>query len=301
MTRRGAAPKSPQAPGLITQGEREFLVALGRDMANVDGVYVDAGSFLGASAEALATGYRQARPTRNTPHVHCFDTFQTPFPETCALIKRKSGVQIHPNESFRPVFEANTQAVRDLLVVYEGDIGDVDLFPSHISLLFLDICKSLETHSKVFDLFVRQLRPDVGVLVHQDYHHPHLPYIHVCTEYLAHRFEIITPRIGESLALRLKTRLTDAELARVIQYDFSQKEQIELMDSALARLVNVDTFEMQLARLVLRRRLFGHAQFVQDVSAFTPCIPPVLSRRQVVYLDRIQRYAETNISNFSGW
>ena len=288
-------------PGLITQDEREFLFALGRDMANADGVYVDAGSFLGASAEALASGFSDARPTDRTPHVHCFDTFQTPFPETCALIKRKSGIQVQPNQSFRPIFEKNTQAVHDLLVVHEGEIGDVDVFSLPITILFLDICKSLKTNGKVMDSFMRGLHPGVSMLVHQDYHHPHLPYIHVCTEYLAHRFEIVTPRIGESLALRLKSRPTEAELKRVIQYDFSQDEQIALMDGALARLVHVDTFEMQLARLILRRRIFGHAQFSQDVSAFVKCCPSTLSARQIVYLNRIRRYVQTSVSNFSGW
>ncbi|MEH6522482.1 hypothetical protein [Sulfitobacter sp.] len=301
LTPPNTSPHRPQAPGLITEAERAFLVALGRGMANIGGIYVDAGSFLGASAEALASGYIQSRPTDRTPHVHCFDAFQTPFSETCTLIEEKSGVQVRPGESFRPIFEANTLAVRDLLVVHEGDISDINAFSLPISLLFLDICKSLETHGKVVDLFFRQLRPDVGILVHQDYHHPHLPYIHVCTEYLAHRFEIITPRIGESLALRLKSRPTEAELKRVIQYDFSKDEQIRLMDAALARMGNVDTFEMQLARLVLRRRLFGHARFAQDVLTFIRRCSSTLSKRQVIYLDRILNYAKTNESHFSGW
>ncbi len=164
-------------------------------MANTDGVYVDAGSFLGASAEALASGLSDARPTDRTTHVHCFDTFQTPFQETCALIERKSGIQVQPNQSFRPIFEKNTQAIHDLLIVHEGEIGDVDVFSLPISILFLYICKSLKTNGKVMDLFMRGLHPGVSMLVHQDYHHPHLPYIHVCTEYLAHRFEIVTLRI----------------------------------------------------------------------------------------------------------
>ncbi|MEP4197768.1 MAG: hypothetical protein ABJL99_19255 [Aliishimia sp.] len=62
-------------------------------MAYADGVYVDAGSFLGASAHALASGFSNARPTDRTAHVHCFDAFQTSFPETCALIEKKSGIQ----------------------------------------------------------------------------------------------------------------------------------------------------------------------------------------------------------------
>ncbi|MEH6741384.1 MAG: hypothetical protein V7695_22950, partial [Sulfitobacter sp.] len=67
LTPPNTSPHRPQAPGLITEAERAFLVALGRGMANIGGIYVDAGSFLGASAEALVSGYIQSRPTDRTP------------------------------------------------------------------------------------------------------------------------------------------------------------------------------------------------------------------------------------------
>ncbi|WP_430450080.1 hypothetical protein [Rhodophyticola sp.] len=288
----------PPAPvGLITSDERALLYELGSRLAPEAGDYVDAGSFLGASALAMALGLRAASDDRRA-RIHCFDTFAAPFPETYDLIARKSGIRLETGSSFAPLFAAQTREIRDVLAVHQSDLLARRDFRHPVALLLLDICKSRKLHSACADLFLRRLIPGTGVLVHQDYHHPHLPYIHVCTEFLADRFEILSPRVGESIVLRLSSAIPERDLARVIRYDFTDAEQLCLMDRAVARLPDVDTFEMRLARLVLRRRVHGQDCFRREVDGLRdqPATP-----RQKVYLKRIVVYAETGRSPYSGW
>lgn len=289
------------APGLITADERDMLITLGERMATNQGVYIDAGSFLGASAEALGRGFLKANVERTSPQIHCFDTFTARFPETCDLIAKKAGTTLSVGDSFLPLFQDNTAAVQQLIEIHNGDLCDAQQFDHPISLLFIDICKSLELHSQVYALFFPQLIPGESILIQQDYFHPHLPFIHVCLEFLLPHLRIVHPRIGESLILKFQSRPPSTDLNKVITYDFTAEEQLRLMDNAIARQKDTDTFELCLARLTLIRHLFGPKRFEKEVTSFVSCLSRTLTKRQKIYLDRIEVYAITGTSKFAGW
>jgi len=251
--------------GMLGRRESMLFYHLAKDVYTGQGTIIDAGSFLGKSAWFLAQGLR-ANPGFDSERdrIHCFDNFLVNDELTIDFIARGLHQTMHIGESTRAIFERQVAPVRDLLEVHEGDFHVAPWKRQPIEILMVDIAKTEALGKRVVAGFFPDLVPGCSIVIHQDYHHPWLPHIHVVMEYLADYFEIVAPRVDDSAVFFLAKAIPARVLQRAIDYDFSLDEQLALMDRALARLPAEDRHVVELARLMLRGKLSdGHALRVE--------------------------------------
>lgn len=253
--------------GMLGQGEAAMFHAMAKEVFTGHGTIIDAGSFLGKSAYFLASGLR-ANPmfVAGRDKVHCFDVFQVNHGSTVEFFKRYLGLATRMGESTRAIFEQQVAPVRDLLEVHEGDLHTMAWKSQPIEILMIDIAKSESLGSRVVELFFPDLIPSVSYVIHQDYHHPWHPHIHVGMTYLADCFDLVAPRVDSSATFAMTKAIPAAALQRVIRYDFTRDEQLELMDAALVRLPESDRHIVELVRMVLRSKFFDDDQVLTELE-----------------------------------
>ena len=252
----GASLALPQVPiGMLGEREAALFYHLARDWYSGRGAILDVGSFLGKSAFFFAQGLRANRGFDATRHrVHCFDNFLVNEARTVDFLQQHFGRQSRLYDSTRDLFERQVAPVRRLLEVHEGDFAQLVWSPRPVEILMVDIAKTESLGAKVVAAFFGDLMPRQSVVVHQDYHHPWLPHIHVAMEYLHDCFELVAPRVDASAAFLLVRAIPGELLERASHHAFSSAEQLALMDRAVERFAPADRWQVELARLVLRSR-----------------------------------------------
>lgn len=235
LTTRAELPGDPV--GMLGDQESTLLQVLARDVFTGRGTIVDAGSFLGRSASCFATGLRRNPAFRaERDRVHCFDKFRVNGPDTVQFLRNRLGLGLCVGDSTRPIFDAQVAPVSELLVVHAGDFHDTVWDGGAIEILMVDIAKLPTLLGRLVEQMFPQLIPGLSLVIHQDYHHPWLPHIHVVMEYLADCFELIVSQVDDSALFRCIAPVPAERLARAGAYDFTKTERIDLMAAAIARL-----------------------------------------------------------------
>lgn len=264
LTRPVPLPATPV--GMVRPREMQLFYFLAKEGFTGRGTIVDAGSYLGASAYCFGQGLRQnPRCVSARDRVHCIDLFVANDHVAADLARAAvAGEPFAVGQSTLPLFERQVAPVRDLLEVHVGNFLDLAWRRQPVEILMVDIAKTIELWKRVLELFFAELVPGVSAVVHQDYHHPWLPFVHVVMEYLADHFELAAPRVDDTTVFLLTSAIPPARLARAAAYAFSPWEQLYLMDRALARLPAADRAYVELAKAVLLG-WYGKMQAMQHV------------------------------------
>lgn len=235
LTTRAELPGDPV--GMLGDQESALFQLLARDVFAGRGAIVDAGSFLGRSASCFATGLRRNPAFRaERDRVHCFDKFRVNGPDTVRFLRDRLKLGVCVGDSTRPIFDAQVAPVSELLVVHAGDFHATVWDGGPIEILMVDIAKLPTLLGRLVEQMFPQLIPGHSLVVHQDYHHPWLPHIHVVMEYLAESFELLVPQVDDSALFRCIAPVPPDRLLRASAYDFTKTERIDLMAAAIARL-----------------------------------------------------------------
>ena len=242
--------------GMLRSIEGNMLHFLARDYYMGVGEIVDAGAFLGLSARMLASGLKCNLQVKNKKNrVHCFDKFRADEKFIFDYITKNAKENITFGSSFRHLFEKNLGDLLYFVDVSEGDFLSKTWRGLPIEILFIDICKNIPLNSHVVGDMFPFLIPDRSILVQQDYHHPHLPHIHVTMAYLSDYFKIIDEKADDSIAYLCLDEIPGDKLEKVVNFDFSESEQISLMDKAIDLLSPVNRYHVELAKV---RLLINH-------------------------------------------
>lgn len=221
--------------GLLGDEERRMLYFLASSVYRGQGVIVDAGAFLGASAFALARGLEASavRAAVNA-RIHSYDLFCSSefyirkFLDTHFNLKGEVA-------EYRSVFDFQTGLVRDRIVAVEGDFSLTQAPDAPIEILFIDVAKTLHLNSHLVRSYFSKLIPGISILIQQDYYHCWHPYIHMTMEYLKEYFTILDPLVRAGSRLYLLERAIPAvKLDRVAAFSFSFDEQQTLLDAAIS-------------------------------------------------------------------
>jgi hypothetical protein len=264
-TRHDACANAPF--GFLYPAEGHLLYYLARDYYRGFGVIVDGGSFLGRSARFLGAGIHENPFIDKTraPFIHCFDNFVVNDESTANAIRSALGRNLVLGDSTRSVFDEATDSVQQWLQVWEGDFH-LSLWKERpIEILFVDIAKSPSLNRKLVEMMFPALLPGVSIVIHQDYHHPWLPHIHLTMECLHEYFEIVEPRVDDSIAF-LNIRPIPYEMLQVaanIRDTLEYAQQLDLMNRAIARLPEESRHHVALTRAVL----VGHARGFEPMQA----------------------------------
>lgn len=149
---------------------------------------MDAGVFLGASTRCPAAGLRASASHRpaDRPRLRSFDLCLCDD-YMAGLINERHGTRLKAGDSFEPFLRDNLVDLRGEVDLRVGDIRDIEP-ADDVEILFLDVCKDPAINAHVVASFFPRLIPGVSVLVHQDFVHESLPWIHVSMGVLADHF-----------------------------------------------------------------------------------------------------------------
>ena len=262
-----------EAPfGMLGRNETLLLYDLAKEWYRREGLIVDAGCYLGRSASSFGHGLQDnAFVTDKAGAIHCFDLFRADPPGAALL--RGRGIDIRVGDSVRAIFDENTHDVAECLRVFEGDFLTMEWPAEPIELLFVDVAKNQALHDRIVDVFYRQLIPGRSLVIHQDYHNPFLPWIHIGMEFLAPYFEILEPRINNTALFLNTAPIPDEALRRLAAFDFDEDEQLDLMERQIARLPADCRHYPMLARIKLLERM-GRSEAVdaacEELSGLAP-------------------------------
>ncbi|HZT21020.1 MAG TPA: hypothetical protein VFA23_16535 [Dongiaceae bacterium] len=166
----------PRAPRMILDAECQLLHWLAARAYSGRGDIADLGAFLGASTEAFGRG---ARHNRKAPFgrriIHSFDLFLCPRD---AYSKELIGHGRAPGDSILDLYQDNVAAISDLVEVYPGDVLRQSWRGGGIEILFVDIAKTHQINDRLLEAFFPRLTGPGAVVIHQDYNHPWLPWVH---------------------------------------------------------------------------------------------------------------------------
>jgi hypothetical protein len=244
----------PQQPvGMLGQHEVALFYHLARDYFADRGTIVDAGSFLGLSAFCFASGLKLNPCFDAARHrIHCYDNFLVNEANTVAFMASQLRVQVKVGDSTRAVFDRQVQDVASMLEVHPGDFHKEVWRGGAIEILMVDVAKRLSLWRHLLAQMFPHLVPGVSLVVHQDYHHPHLPFIHVVMADLAPYFEIVGSKVDDSCVFLLREAIPPAALQRAIAYDYTADERAALMEQAIDRLPESERYAVRLAGVRLR-------------------------------------------------
>jgi hypothetical protein len=179
---------------MINPLEQDLLRRLTRDYYSGAGVIIDAGIFLGASTNVFASSLRERRdldhlqrkgikPVQSYDLGICDDYM-------AKLVNDHYQANLKAGDSFLPYLRKNIAGTLDLVRFYEGDICQYSLGEA-CEIVFLDVCKRPDVNQHTVRAFYSRLIPGQSVLIHQDFVHDWLPWIHVTMGALAPYFEFI--------------------------------------------------------------------------------------------------------------
>lgn len=155
------------------------------------GAIVDAGCLVGGTTTAINLGLdNNGNIEAEAAKIQVFDLFDTCGDEFNAFFLGTKYPEDFPSGStrFRHIFEKNLARYLHRLQIHEGDIMRTGKFPEPIEFLGLDCCKSLEITDYVVRNFFEALIAGKSVVIHQDYIHEWLPFIHISMELLSEYF-----------------------------------------------------------------------------------------------------------------
>jgi hypothetical protein len=235
---------------MLSVAERRLLFWLGADYARADGAIVDAGCFVGGSTVALAEGLR-VNPRAGDAYVDAFDRFTVDeFMATAYL----AGHGLRAGDSFRPVFDANTAAVRDLVAVHEGDLADADWDERPIDVLFVDIAKTWEVNDDVIRRFFGWLEPNRSIVVQQDMAHALCPWLAITMELLADHFELLGYVEHNSVVYRCRAPIPPGAVPHSLRA-LPDDRKLALLERAIGRFEGVPNALLSCARALLLSEL----------------------------------------------
>lgn len=235
---------------MLSTAERRLLFWLAAHHARGEGAIVDAGCFVGGSTVALAEGLR-ANARAGDARIDAFDRF---IVDEFMAERYLAEHGLRPGDSFRPVFDANTASVRDLLVVHEGELAEAGWEERPIDVLFVDIAKTWAVNDVVTRRFFPRLVPGRSIVVQQDMAHALCPWLAITMELLADHFELLGYVEHNSVVYRCRASIPPDAIPHALR-TLPDDRKLALLDRAIARFEGVPEALLRCARAVLLAEL----------------------------------------------
>lgn len=187
------------------------------------GDVADLGPFLGGSTLPLGLGVKDVG---GGSRLHSYDMFVCP---NDAYSQGLIGPSKQPGDSVLDLYAANIAPVRDLVAIHAGDICSHGYSGADIGVLFVDVVKGEEINDHVIRTFFWRLTPDAYV-VHQDYNHGWLPWVHWTAHLLRPYCDFIAD-VGGTRLVRMKRAVPDDVLAQCLSESMSLSQKIAALNA----------------------------------------------------------------------
>jgi hypothetical protein len=253
-----------EAMTMLSLEERRLLYWLAREYFAGIGAIVDGGSFVGGSTVALGEGLRANHRAQPGPRIHVFDKFEV-NPFMAKQIFGPKGLPYAPGDSFRPLFDRQTAAVRDLLDVHAGDLVELGWSGGPIEILFIDIAKSWSLNDVIVDQFFPNLVPGRSVVVQQDLVFSLYPWLALTMEHLHEEFQPVAFVEYNSVVYLCRRPVPEGVSSSL--RELTTEQRLELMDRAVDRFRGYPRGLLLLAKAVLLRNCGFDAEARAEATA----------------------------------
>jgi tetratricopeptide (TPR) repeat protein len=169
--------------------------------------------------------------------------------------------------------------------------------PQPIEILLVDAGEESRCR-RVVEVFFPELLPE-SVVICRDYHNPWRPHIQLTMEYLSGYFELLAPRVESAAVFLCRRPVPQDVLHRAIAYNFTDDEQLRLLERAASRLPKEDRHHVQLAHILLRGRKgdpAGAREALGRLEADRPSVADFAGLRN--YLDELEGWQQQSAGNF---
>jgi methyltransferase family protein len=241
---------SPGVPTMITPEECSYLKWLGSEVWRDRGNVFEMGPWLGGSTLSLAAGMK-CRGKDSEHRLHVYDNFVWR-----SFMSERARLPLKEGDSFRPYFEENLRAYRDLVVVHEASlpdeavdglaiaVGDIDPEPDRIlkwndgpiEIIFIDGAKTWKGLLHLLRETVGSLEPG-ALVVCQDYKYSVTYWVALIMELLEDHFSLEHVLSRNTVTFRLRRRISVTELDDLPDMQAIDRETgLKALSSAAARL-----------------------------------------------------------------
>lgn len=246
-------------PAMLSLGEVKLLHWLTAEYYAGRGEIIDAGCFLGGSSIALAHGLQcnpRLRPHEKRKRIVSYDLFLADWYTIKGYLPdRREG------DDFRDLFSQNIELYEQYIDVVQGDIRLIEWGSRPIEILFIDVAKQPDINDILVQRLFPHLCPNLSYVIHQDYIHEWLPWIHVTMEYFTEYFAVCDYVPYGSAVFRLVKQIPSDVCAEFSVARLSPEVQIKLIDQAIQK---IPVSEYRKIITVTKVRLLHHLGRVSE-------------------------------------
>jgi hypothetical protein len=236
-------------PGMMSRREKGMLYWLAKTHYDGEGLIVDAGLFLGASTNALASGIKAGAAavkaaTAAFKPINSYDTavwvrsmnryLTGGSAKSKAVQDVLKGRAPRPGESFLPILKEMLAEHLELIDFRVGDIIETASADRPIEIVFYDCLKTAERDAAAFRGFAPQFVPGKTIVVQQDYFYEAAPDLKVRQEFLAPYFSFLGAE-ATSAVFRLEKSLPEAYFRNDPIAQLAREEKVGLILRAAGR------------------------------------------------------------------
>ncbi|QUS55951.1 hypothetical protein [Pseudovibrio brasiliensis] len=192
-------------PGMLRPKESRLLHLIAKDYVKPGYHLVDAGAFLGSSANLIASGLAaRDDASKFYKSVHSYDLFLN----NSDVYEKYTLGTVDRNETFLSLYLSNTAPYSQFINVYPGDFSGFQWIDQPIGLFFCDISKTPQLEHHVWESFANKFEPANTWFIQQDFVHIQAPFTHVYLGCLEQVFEFVALAVP-SLLLRQAKPITE--------------------------------------------------------------------------------------------
>lgn len=220
---------TPRAPTMLATHEAQMLRWIAANAYTGRGDIADLGCFLGGSTCAFGDGVKASGSTFDRRPIQTYDMLVTPNDPFDSYANGLIGDDKKPGESFLDRFETYTAPYANLIDVHPGDVRN-HTPPRPIEILFVDIAKGADINDHLVRHFFSNTIGAGAIIMHQDYNHPWLPWVHITANQLRPFSEFVGDVAGTRIFVQ-HSEPTEAALAHCLDASTSFEEKLAILEN----------------------------------------------------------------------
>lgn len=214
---------------MLAPHEAQMLRWIAANAYTGRGDIADLGCFLGGSTCAFGDGLRASGCAFDRRPIQTYDMLVTPNDPFDSYANGLIGDDKKPGESFLDRFEEYTAPYADLIDAHPGDVRDHK--PTRpIEVLFVDIAKGADINDHLVRHFFANTIGAGAIVLHQDYNHPWLPWVHITANQLRPFSEFIGDVAGTRIFVQ-HSRPTEEALRRCLSEATTFEQKIAMLEN----------------------------------------------------------------------
>lgn len=220
---------TPRAPTMLALHEAQMLRWIAANAYTGRGDIADLGCFLGGSTCAFGDGVAALGRAFDRRPIQTYDMLVTPNDPFDGYANGLIGADKKPGESFLDRFQDYTAPYAEFIEVHAGDVREHKP-PRPIEVLFVDIAKGADINDHLVRHFFGNTIGAGAIVLHQDYNHPWLPWVHITANQLRPFSDFVGDVAGTRIFVQ-HSRPTDEALQRCLSHASSYEEKIVILEN----------------------------------------------------------------------